>query len=115
MCGRQAQAAAVQHGKAIVAELPCEQRVLPPGLIVDELKRRGLRRIFVEGGGVTVSHFLQAGVLDRLHVVVSPVFLGQGRPGTTLPKIDGLDQAMRLRTRRFFLGEDVLFDCDLRG
>lgn len=115
MCGRHARAGDRQHGKAVVAELPCEALVLPPELILGELRRRGLRRVFIEGGGVTVSHFLQAGVLDRLHVVVSPVFLGQGRPGATLPKIDGLDQALRPRVRRFFLGDDVLFDCELGG
>jgi diaminohydroxyphosphoribosylaminopyrimidine deaminase/5-amino-6-(5-phosphoribosylamino)uracil reductase len=103
------------YGCAEIAELPCDERVLPPGLVLEALRARGLRRIFIEGGGVTVSHFLQAGLLDRIHIVVSPVFLGQGRPGATLPMIDGLDQALRPRVRRFHLGEDVLFDCDLRG
>lgn len=85
--------------------------VLPPLEILDQLRARGLRRIFIEGGGVTVSHFLQAGLLGRLHVTISPIFLGQGRPGLVLPKIDRLDQALRPRVRRFTLGEDVLFDC----
>ena len=104
-----------QYGSAEIVSLSCSETVLPPALILEELRRRGLRRSFVEGGGVTVSHFLQAGLLARLHVAVSPVFLGQGRPGVTLPKIDGLDQALRPRVRRFFLGEDMLFDCQFQG
>jgi riboflavin-specific deaminase-like protein len=115
LCGRRAEAGEAQRGNAVIAELPCETQILSPELILQELRRRGLRRVFIEGGGVTVSHFLQAGLLDRIHVVVSPVFLGQGRPGATLPKIDGLENALRPRVRRFSLGEDVLFDCELRS
>ena len=46
---------------------------------------RGLRRIYMEGGGITVSRFLAAGALDRLHVTVSPLLIGSGIPAFTLP------------------------------
>jgi len=75
------------------------------------LRRRGLRRVFVEGGGITVSRFLANGALDRLHVTVGSVFLGVGRPGVVLPGIDEIRSALRPRTRRFLMGDDVLFDC----
>jgi diaminohydroxyphosphoribosylaminopyrimidine deaminase / 5-amino-6-(5-phosphoribosylamino)uracil reductase len=81
-----------------------------PG-VLDALRARGLRRIFVEGGGITVSRFLSHAALDRLHVTVGSVFLGSGRPGVVLPGIDRLEGALRPRTRRFLMGEDVLFDC----
>ena len=97
---------------ADLVEVPCALPHLPPALLLACLRERGIRRIFVEGGGVTVSHFLQAGLLDRIHVAVSPMFIGQGRPGVDLPKIDSLDQAMRPKTRTFTLGADVLFDCE---
>jgi len=83
--------------------------------LLDELRARGLRRILVEGGGVTVSRFLQAGLLDRLHLTVAPVLIGSGRPSITLDPIGSLDQAIRPRWRRFPLGEDVLYDLDLRA
>jgi len=79
--------------------------------IVKALRARGLSRLFVEGGGVTVSHFLSARAFDRLHVSVCPLFLGIGRPGIVLPGIDGMDAALRPRARRFGMGDDVLFDC----
>jgi riboflavin biosynthesis pyrimidine reductase len=79
--------------------------------VIQVLAERGLRRVFVEGGGVTVSRFLAAGALDRLHVAVSPLFLGQGRPGVVLPAIAELTSALRPSVRRFTLGDDVLFDC----
>jgi len=85
-----------------------------PAAVLAALRARGLRRVLVEGGGVTVSRFLQAGVLDRLHVTVAPMLMGSGRPGLTLPPIESLDQALRPRCRSVRLGEDVLFDLDLR-
>jgi diaminohydroxyphosphoribosylaminopyrimidine deaminase / 5-amino-6-(5-phosphoribosylamino)uracil reductase len=111
LCARGARGRAVQLGQAEIVEVPTAGDVLSPSGILAELGKRSLRRVFIEGGGVTISHFLRAGLVDRMHVAVSPVFLGQGRPGLALAKIDGLDQALRPRVRRFVLGEDVLFDC----
>ncbi|MGE0159896.1 MAG: RibD family protein [Gemmatimonadales bacterium] len=79
------------------------------------LRGRGLRRILVEGGGVTVSRFLGAGLLDRLHLTVAPILIGSGRPSITLDAIATLEHALRPECRRFTLGEDVLFDLDLRA
>ena len=87
--------------------------VLPPRAITEALRRRGLRRLLVEGGGITVSRFIEARALDRLHVTIGPLFVGSGRPGIVLPGIDRMDQALRPVTRRFELGPDVLFDCRL--
>lgn len=85
-----------------------------PAAIVEALKGRGLRRILVEGGGVTLSSFLAAGVLDRLHIAVAPVLIGGGRPSLELEPIERLEDAIRPKSRRFDLGPDVLFDLDLR-
>lgn len=82
--------------------------------LLSELRARGLRRILVEGGGVTVSGFLQAGLLDRLHVTVAPFLIGSGRSSITLAPIETLSEALRPPCRRFTLGEDVLFDLELR-
>ena len=78
------------------------------------LRAEGLGRILVEGGGLTVSRFLQAGALDRLHLTVAPLLIGSGRPSLTLDPIATLDQALRPPCRHFRLGADILFDLDLR-
>jgi len=85
-----------------------------PGAVLEALRARGLRRVLVEGGGVTVSRFLEAGVLDRLHLAVAPMLMGSGRPGITLPPIETLDQSLRAQCRHVPLGDDLLFDLDLR-
>lgn len=98
-----------------VVEMPCEEGQLCLPEILAQLNRRGLNRIFIEGGGVTVSRFLQAGLLGRLHVVVAPIILGSGTPALQLEPIAEISEAIAARCRRFILGRDVLFDCDLRA
>ena len=85
-----------------------------PAAVLEALRARGLRRVLVEGGGVTVSRFLEAGLLDRLHLTVAPLLMGSGRAGITLPPIETLDQSLRPRCRHVPLGDDLLFDLDLR-
>jgi riboflavin-specific deaminase-like protein len=77
------------------------------------LRARGCTRVFVEGGGVTVSMFLQANLLDRLHVAIAPLLIGNGRPAIRLRPRDTLGDCHRPRYRVFRMGADVLFDCDL--
>lgn len=99
--------------KIELVAIPSDGSELSPAAILDALAERGLRRVFIEGGGITVSHFLSAGALDRIHVTVCPMFIGRGRPGIVLPAVDRLEQALRPPARRFLLDEDVLFDCQL--
>src|SRR5262249_47119204 len=87
---------------------------LDPHDVVRALAARGLRRLLVEGGGRTVSAFLSAGALDRLHVPVAPPVIGSGPVGIALPPIDRLTDALRPSATIHRLGDDVLFDCALR-
>ncbi len=87
---------------------------VPPRALLAALRARGLARILVEGGGLTVSGFLQDGALDRLHVTVAPLVLGSGRAAFTLEPVERLDEGLRPRCRIFPLGGDVLFELDLR-
>ncbi len=88
---------------------------IDPHDVLAALRGRGCRRFLIEGGGVTVSRFLDAGAVDRLHVAVAPLLIGSGRPAFTLAPIATLEEALRPASRVFRLGEDVLFDLDLRS
>src|SRR6476661_1212119 len=59
--------------------LPSPRGQLAPDAILAALAQRGFRRFLIEGGADTVSRFLAAGCLDRLHVVIAPIILGAGR------------------------------------
>jgi riboflavin-specific deaminase-like protein len=102
-----------RHGRAEVLRLPCRQRRLDPHDVLAALAARGLRRVFVEGGGITVSHFLAAGALDRLHVTVAPLLLGSGIPAFTLPGATAPDDGLRLDWTVHTLGRDLLLDIPL--
>ncbi|MGO4389968.1 RibD family protein [Variovorax sp. M-6] len=79
------------------------------------LLRRGLGVLFVEGGGVTVSRFIEQGCLDRLHLSIAPVIIGAGRPGLQLPRSTAMRDCLRPPGRVFRMGADVLWDLDLRA
>jgi diaminohydroxyphosphoribosylaminopyrimidine deaminase/5-amino-6-(5-phosphoribosylamino)uracil reductase len=81
--------------------------------VVGALRERGLRLLFVEGGGVTVSQFVQQRCLDRLHLLVAPVVIGAGHPGLQVRRSDAMGDALRPAARTFALGSDVLWDLAL--
>ncbi len=88
---------------------------LCPHAIIEALFGVGLRRILIEGGAHTISRFLAAGALDRLHILMAPMIIGSGKPGLVLPPIHTLANALRPITRAYPLhGGDVIFDCDMR-
>jgi diaminohydroxyphosphoribosylaminopyrimidine deaminase/5-amino-6-(5-phosphoribosylamino)uracil reductase len=104
------------------AQLPAGVEVVPvaadngqlvPAAIIAALAARGFRRILIEGGADTVSRFLAARCLDRLHILIAPIILGTGRSSLTLPPIERVEEAMRAPMRAYSLGGDVLLDCDL--
>lgn len=81
---------------------------------VAALQDRGLKLLFVEGGGVTVSRFLAQGCLDRLHLAVAPVLIGNGRPGLRFTGAERLADCLRPPCRVHAMGRDQLWDLDLR-
>ena len=47
--------------------------------VSEDLHRRGVRRMLVEGGGTIHTQFLTADLADELHLVVAPFFVGDSR------------------------------------
>jgi diaminohydroxyphosphoribosylaminopyrimidine deaminase/5-amino-6-(5-phosphoribosylamino)uracil reductase len=103
-----------RNGMARTVGLPAGPNGLPLDALVERLRGRGLHAILVEGGGITVSRFLAQDSVDRLQLAVAPLLIGEGRAALRLPPVDSLAQARRPRCRHFRMGEDMLFDCDLR-
>lgn len=93
--------------------LPRTGTLIDPAAILDALSARGLRRVLIEGGPRTISYFLAAGCLDRLHVMVSPLILGSGLPSLALPPVARVTDGLRVPTHTHLVRDEVLFDCDL--
>jgi riboflavin-specific deaminase-like protein len=109
----------VEHSQMVVApgvevvRLPASGGQIAPATILAALAARGFRRILIEGGANTISRFIAAGCLDRLHVVIAPLIIGAGPSSVVLPPIARLDQALRTPMQSYVLGDEVLLDCDL--
>lgn len=86
---------------------------IEPRDILRALHARDLKRVLIEGGAETVSRFMRAGCLDRLHLLVAPIIMGSGRPAFNLPAIQTMDEALRLQTRAYVLEDEVIYDIDL--
>jgi diaminohydroxyphosphoribosylaminopyrimidine deaminase/5-amino-6-(5-phosphoribosylamino)uracil reductase len=96
-----------------IVPLRVQDGSIDPAEILKALAMLGFRRVLIEGGPQTVSRFLAARCLDRLHIIVAPLLLGAGPASLTLPPVDLVQHAVRPPVRAFSLGGDVLFDCDL--
>jgi riboflavin-specific deaminase-like protein len=110
LCG-EGSAREARLGQAEVIEVAMEGGRLSPRAVLDGLAGRALKRVFIEGGGITVSRFLAASCLDRLQIVIAPLIIGSGRPSITLPEISRLSAGLRPPTRCVMLGQDILVEC----
>lgn len=86
---------------------------LDPAAIIAALIERGFRRIMIEGGGITIGRFMDAGLIDRLHVGISPLIIGAGPSSLTARPISLLSQARRPRSKVYGLATDIVIDCEL--
>lgn len=107
-----------RDGVAAPHTRPLRLRATTPAAVArelrDQLAAAGLERVLIEGGAATVSSFLAAGCVDRMHLVVAPILLGAGRAALQMAGIQRLADALRPHCRSFALGEDRLYDLDFR-
>lgn len=120
LCNQESRTIVVTAGSAAFAvpgvetiSLPASNGQISPAEILVALAELGFRRVLVEGGANTLSRFIQAGCLDRLHIMVAPLILGAGPPSFAFGAVDRLEEALHPLARPHRLGNDILFDCDL--
>ena len=77
--------------------------------VLEELGRRGIRGVLVEGGGETVGRFIGQGLADKLTLFYAPKLLGaKGVPLMGSLKVASIDQAPRFRVEAVErAGEDI--------
>jgi diaminohydroxyphosphoribosylaminopyrimidine deaminase / 5-amino-6-(5-phosphoribosylamino)uracil reductase len=102
------------HDQVEVVPLSAPAGQFDVQVLMDLFHQRGFRRIFIEGGGITISHFLKAGLMDRLHIAMAPILIGGGRPTIAGSLGDSLAACPHPVVRVHTLGSDWLFDCDFR-
>lgn len=88
-----------------------------PATLLAALAEQGLTRLLIEGGGITITGFLKAGMIDRLAWFRAPSLIGgDGLPAFYALGIDALHDAPRFTLEeRQALGEDFLEIWRLNG
>lgn len=77
--------------------------------VLDDLRHRGVQRVFVEGGPAVAASFLRAGLADDLLVYVAPVLLGGSRLALDDLGVTTIGEARRLDVAAVeTLGDDLL-------
>lgn len=69
---------ALAEAGAAVVQVPAGEGGLELSAALDALRARGLHTLLCEGGGRLARSLLEAGRVDRIHLVVAPVLLGGG-------------------------------------
>ncbi len=84
--------------------------------LMEELYRRGIRSILLEGGGTLNWSMLKAGLVDEVRVAISPRIVG-GEGAVTLVEGRGHDSVsggFRLRLKKSYaLGEDLILEYEV--
>ena len=76
--------------------------------ILEELYKREVVQLLVEGGAKTVSAFINAGLWDRMIIFQAPKLIGDGISIGSLG-VESLNEAVKLKLRRTFrMGQDIV-------
>jgi GTP cyclohydrolase II len=92
----------------------------PEGLRIPEvlrlLRSLGVASLLVEGGGRVITSMLEARVVDRVVVSVSPTIIGAGVEAVGPLGVSTVDEGIRLVDRAVYLaGDDLLLGFDVKN
>jgi len=101
-CGRveQLKQIAMQCGEDSEVELiVCGDGQVDLAELCKELKKRGIQKLMVEGGGMLIMNLFKAGVVDEVHTYIGNIIIG-GKDAPTLADGEGFvleDEFVQLR------------------
>lgn len=84
--------------------------------IMDILFRDGLSSIYIEGGSVTTSHFLEQGRIDQMQIHLTPKILGSGITGFNFGEAETVNESITFTDHRYHqMGDHIMFVGELNG
>lgn len=99
-----------------VMTLPSPGGQFDPAQVLDALRQAGLANLMIEGGSFTIAKFMEAGLLDRLHIAVSPTLIGAGPIGITVESsYKTLKDSRSANAASFVLGLETVYDLRFGG
>ena len=69
--------------------------------------------IYIEGGGRTISYFMNKNILNKIHICLCPIILGGGQPSFVPDKYIKLNNQKSFKPNHYQMGKDILFDIDI--
>ena len=83
--------------------------------ILQYLYQRGIHSVYIEGGAITTSNFLQDNAIDILQLHLSPYLFGSGKQGVVLPEIEAVRDCIRFEHFHFRpIGDSMMFVGQLK-
>ena len=76
-------------------------------------KKLNKRIIFIEGGGYTISNFYESNLLNRFHLCLSPILIGQGKNSFLIKGKRFMRDFKNHKINYYEMGKDILCDIDL--
>lgn len=78
--------------------------------ILEELYKKGIQSVYLEGGSKTTSAFLKCSGLDQIQLHISPIILGSGVSNFSLPDINDISEGKHFTNFEFVpVGNSVMF------
>ena len=81
---RAAPASRVKRFGRIAEVVVLPRRTLSPAVLLEELRRRGINRVLLEGGGEVHFAFAREGVIDEIYITLTPRLIGGASAPTVL-------------------------------
>ncbi|HUF52649.1 MAG TPA: bifunctional diaminohydroxyphosphoribosylaminopyrimidine deaminase/5-amino-6-(5-phosphoribosylamino)uracil reductase RibD [Dehalococcoidia bacterium] len=103
---------AIEATGAEVLALPLDGEHVDLRALLEELGRRDIVNLLVEGGGGILGAFFDSGLVDKLHAIIAPVIVGAADAPGPVAGTGAYRMADALRLRDVIierLGEDFLF------
>ena len=79
------------------------------------LRKTSLKTILIEGGPITLSHFIEHKFLNYMQFIISPTVIGSGIDSMKLKPISNLKNAIRTKNTINKLGKEIIVTLDFNS
>lgn len=95
--------------QTVALESTGEGASLEPCAILEHLFNKGLRSLMIEGGGATISRFLEAQRIDELQIHIAPLILGGGIAALQVAPCEEIGSARQFPSRLYPMNGQALY------
>ncbi len=105
-----------ESSRFIALPLGRKNGFVPTVRVLRALYKRGVHSVYIEGGAITASRFLQENTLDIIQVHISPMILGPGLPVFLIPPVQRVNESLRFDSFFYTAVDDgIMFTGVFKG